>query len=60
MLCFLKCTSGTLLSQSKMQRWFTSGFSAGIIWKALITSKNGNITSKISVRPAEQRCLSAS
>lgn len=54
MLCFLKCTSGTLLSWPKMQRCSPVAFQVVLYGRPLdITSNNGNITSKISVRPAE-------
>lgn len=61
MLCFLKCTSGTLLSQPKTQRCSPLAFLVVFYGKPLdITSDNDNITSKISDKLAEQRCLSAS
>jgi len=61
MLCFLKCTSGTLLSWPKMKRCLPVAFLVVLHGKLLdTTGNNDNITSKISDRPVEQGCLSAS
>lgn len=56
MLCFLNCTSGTLLSGPKMQRCAPEAFLVVLYGRPLdITSNNGDTASKISSAKVCQR-----